>query len=260
MNTVVNFMHWQPKSSSHSLGWCISESNAGFSTIFEEKLRFIRMKQHRFATFGIALRIDYNGSISNVNRLLFYINFDLLFFSSPILQKCKKSSVTLRYGWEWWCAKERLYWISCATHTHTHAEYCMYASCSDIVSSETWITSSFDLSFAQISLGQWNFMVARIHNRFKLWLIPNVLSRKKIRNSPLGMKTEKEISSLSVIRVNIYFGIFMVSICFALVSFFFTFSVFSHPNRNASHLLFDCDSIWFDGRRSSVSGRHEPKR
>lgn len=113
------------------------------------------------ASATLPLQIDYYFS------LLWFI---IYFFSIFLLEK-----VALYYAMG--SNDGRLYWISCATHSVLCV---LYASCSDIVSSETWITSSFDLSFVQISLGQWNFMaVRRTYNGFKLWIIPNVLSRRQ---------------------------------------------------------------------------------
>lgn len=154
------------------------------------KFHYIRMKSRGFEI--VVVEITFCGCVMCFEAsatLPLYIDdyyftllwFIIYFFSFSLFWK----KVALYYTMDSNDGRKRKTVLDfmCATHTG----HCVYASCSDIVSTETWITSSFDLSFVRISLGQWNFMVVRMYNGSELWVIPNVLSRQREKKKfPVG--------------------------------------------------------------------------
>lgn len=120
--------------------------------------------------------------------------FDLLFISCLFFLVWNKNSVTLRLGFEM---------SDCIIF--------QYASCSDIISTETWITSSFDLSLVQISLSVnetvWLYYVMCALTTDFVQVVGYSecaieTAEKKERNSHWEWKERSsEISSPSVIRI-----------------------------------------------------------
>lgn len=101
-------------------------------------------------------------------------------------------------------------------------------------------------------------MVARIYNGFKLWVIPNVLSRQQKtekKKFPIGNEN-RERDKLAQCDPSKYVFRYIYGFNLLRTSFF---SLFSLAPMKMRHTCYS-NSIVFDSMGGSVSSRHEPKQ